>query len=118
MSSSGSRSSSSLAACNAIALSAAQQEELRQQNSQFPFRFTRSPRSLSATLSLPLFDGFAREQRVQEAQASSSDARSAAYDARISHVDGLLGRLFQFLKAHQLYDQSTIILVSDHGEGL
>jgi len=64
-----------LAACNAIALTAAQQEELRRQNSQFPFRFTRSPRSVSAILSLPLFDGFAREQRVQEAQASSSDAR-------------------------------------------
>ena len=33
------------------------------------------PRSISATLSLPLFDGFAREQRVQEAHAASDDAR-------------------------------------------
>lgn len=64
-----------LAACNAIALSDAQAAELRRQNSQFPFRFQSSPRSLSATLSLPIFDGFAREQRVQEAQASSADAR-------------------------------------------
>jgi outer membrane protein len=67
--------SNDLAACNSIALTDAQAAELRRQNSQFPFRFQNAPRSLSATLSLPLFDGFAREQRVQEAQASSADAR-------------------------------------------
>jgi len=64
-----------LAACNSFVLTDAQAAELRRQNSQFPFRFQNSPRSLSAMLSLPLFDGFAREQRVQEAQASSADAR-------------------------------------------
>ena len=67
--------SNDLAACNSFVLTDAQAAELRRQNSQFPFRFQNSPRSLSATLSLPLFDGFAREQRVQEAQASSADAR-------------------------------------------
>jgi outer membrane protein len=64
-----------LAACNSIALTDAQAAELRRQNSQFPFRFQNSPKSLSASLSLPIFDGFVREQRVQEAQASSADAR-------------------------------------------
>ncbi len=64
-----------LAACSSIALTDAQAAELRSQNSQFPFNFQKSPRSLSASLSLPIFDGFAREQRVQEAQASSADAR-------------------------------------------
>ena len=67
--------SNNLAACSSFALSDAQTAELRRQNSQFPFRFQNSPKSLSASLSLPLFDGFAREQRVQEAQASSADAR-------------------------------------------
>lgn len=42
----------------------------------------------------------------------------APYDAEIAYVDEILGRFVKFLKAHQLYDQSTIILVSDHGEGL
>ncbi len=64
-----------LAACGSIALTDAQAADLRRQNSQFPFDFQKSPRSLSASLSLPIFDGFAREQRVQEAQASSADAR-------------------------------------------
>ena len=40
------------------------------------------------------------------------------YDGEIAYVDELVGRFIKYLKAHQLYDQSTIILTSDHGEGL
>lgn len=45
-------------------------------------------------------------------------AGSTAYDSEISHADELVGRLVRYLKTHQLYDRSTIVLVSDHGEGL
>lgn len=41
-----------------------------------------------------------------------------AYDAEIAYADEIVGRLIRYLKAHQLYDRSTILLVSDHGEGL
>ena len=64
-----------LAQCQSIILTDADAAKLRSDNRQFPFNFQNSPRSISATLSLPLFDGFAREQRVQEAQAASDDAR-------------------------------------------
>ncbi|MDO8500275.1 MAG: TolC family protein [Gemmatimonadaceae bacterium] len=64
-----------LAACQAIVFTDAQAAVLRSDNKQFPLNFQNSPRSISATISLPLFDGFAREQRMQEAQASSDDAR-------------------------------------------
>lgn len=64
-----------LASCQAITFTDAQAAALRNDNRQFPFNFQNSPRSVSATLSLPLFDGFAREQRVQEAQAANDDAR-------------------------------------------
>jgi outer membrane protein len=67
--------SNQLAECNAMTFSAADAAAIRQSNSKFPFNFTRSPRSITATLSLPLFDGFAREQRLQEAMANRSDAR-------------------------------------------
>src|ERR1700680_1784159 len=67
--------SNQLAACNSIALTDVQAQAIRDGNSKFPFNFTTSPRSFSATLSLPLFDGFSREQRLQEAMASRSDAR-------------------------------------------
>lgn len=64
-----------LAGCQAIGFTDADAARLRSENRQFPFNFQNSPRSISATLSLPIFDGFAREQRVQEAQAASEDAR-------------------------------------------
>jgi arylsulfatase A-like enzyme/Tfp pilus assembly protein PilF len=49
------------------------------------------------------------------------DADSAAprsYDARSVDADLAIGRLVKYLKAHQLYDRTTILLVADHGEGL
>jgi arylsulfatase A-like enzyme/cytochrome c-type biogenesis protein CcmH/NrfG len=45
-------------------------------------------------------------------------AEYAPYDGEIAYTDEIIGRLVRYLKTHQLYDQSTIILVSDHGEGL
>lgn len=67
--------SNQLAQCNAMTFTPADEQAIRSSNSKFPFNFTRSPRSVTAVLSLPLFDGFAREQRLQEAMASRSDAR-------------------------------------------
>ena len=52
---------------------------VRSQNSQFPFDFTKQPFQISAFLSLPIFDGFQREQRIEEAKAQRNDAR---YDIR------------------------------------
>ena len=56
-------------------LPAPQQAAVNSGNSAFPFSFTRNPYTLSAGLSLPIFDGFAREQRVQVAEAARSDAQ-------------------------------------------
>jgi arylsulfatase A-like enzyme/predicted Zn-dependent protease len=40
------------------------------------------------------------------------------YDGEIAYSDEIVGRLIRYLKSHQLYDRSTIVLLSDHGEGL
>jgi len=40
-----------------------------------PFEFERAPMSISARLSLPIFDNFAREQSVEQAQVQREDAR-------------------------------------------
>src|SRR5262249_39554078 len=45
-------------------------------------------------------------------------AEYSPYDGEIAYADELVGRLIRYLKAHQLYDRSTIVLLSDHGEGL
>lgn len=38
------------------------------------------------------------------------------YDGEIAYVDSLLGTLFDFLREHNIYDNTTIIITSDHGE--
>jgi len=63
-------------------------------------------------LFLQLHDAHATYQPAQDVAGVSS------YDQRIVYVDDVLGRFLKYLKTHQLYDQSTIVLVSDHGEGL
>ena len=45
-------------------------------------------------------------------------AQYAPYDGEIAYADEIVGRLVKYLKTHQLYDRSTIVLLSDHGEGL
>ncbi|HET7696857.1 MAG TPA: sulfatase-like hydrolase/transferase [Vicinamibacterales bacterium] len=40
------------------------------------------------------------------------------YDGEVAYVDEILGRFFDRLRALDLYDRSTIVLLSDHGEGL
>ena len=45
-------------------------------------------------------------------------AEYAPYDGEIAYVDEIVGAFIKYLKSHQLYDRSTIILLSDHGEGL
>ncbi|MDQ2664861.1 MAG: TolC family protein [Gemmatimonadota bacterium] len=52
----------------------AQEDAIRSQNSQFPFSFNRSPIALTAQLSIPIFDNFGREERVQQAQVAKEDA--------------------------------------------
>jgi outer membrane protein len=64
-----------LANCANMVFTPAMANSLRDQNATFPFSFTPSPRSVSAQISLPIFDGFAREQRVQEAAVAREDAR-------------------------------------------
>lgn len=69
---------SNVAGCTAqFALTDAQAAALRRENDQFPFGFTKNPRAVTATISLPVFDGFAREARVAQASALRADARYA-----------------------------------------
>jgi tetratricopeptide (TPR) repeat protein len=42
----------------------------------------------------------------------------APYDGEIAYADELVGRLFDKLRAANLFDRATIVLLADHGEGL
>jgi len=64
-----------LADCANIQFTDAQAEAIRRSNDQFPFDFQKTPRTVTVQLSLPIFDGFAREQRLQQAIVQQEDAR-------------------------------------------
>jgi outer membrane protein len=66
---------STSARCDALVFTDADAAAIRRDNDAFPFRFERNPYTLNASFSLPVFNGFAREQQVQEAAAAASDAR-------------------------------------------
>ena len=59
--------SNTLAACQTIAFSDAQAQQIRDAQSKYPFSFARNPYSLSATFSLPIFNGFRREANIETA---------------------------------------------------
>jgi outer membrane protein len=61
----------------------AQAAAIRSSNNQFPFKFERSPLALTASLSLPVFDNFNREERVQRA---SVEREAAAYNVKAKEL--------------------------------
>ena len=63
--------------CATIDFTPAMASAVRDENDQYPFNFTRSPWTISAMVSFPLFDGLSREARLEEAQAFRADARHA-----------------------------------------
>ena len=64
-----------LGACNQILFTPGQESAIRNANSTFPFSMSRNPITFGAQLSFDVFNGFQREQRIQEAAASRNDAR-------------------------------------------
>lgn len=64
-----------LADCSGIVFTDAEAAAIRRGNSQFPFDFQNTPRNVAVQISLPLFNGFTREQHVEEALVQEEDAR-------------------------------------------
>jgi outer membrane protein len=61
--------------CGPTTLTASQVAAIRNGNRQFPFNFQNIPRAFTATFTLPIFDGFQREQRVEQAAVDRETAR-------------------------------------------
>jgi len=45
-------------------------------------------------------------------------AAANPYDGEVAYADAIIGRLLDHLRVKGLYDRATIVLLSDHGEGL
>ena len=65
------------ATCAGIALTTQETAAARATNSSFPFSLTRNPYNVNAQFSLPLFNGWQREQRVAEATVARDNATQA-----------------------------------------
>jgi outer membrane protein len=63
--------------CDLIQFTDADADAIRASNEQFPFQFTKSPFGYQVTFSLPIFNGFQREQQIQDAASFRNDARYA-----------------------------------------
>ena len=63
--------------CDAIVFTDADAAAMRAANEQFPFNFNKSPFGYSVQLSLPIFNGFQREEQIQSAASQRNDARYA-----------------------------------------
>jgi hypothetical protein len=50
--------------------------------------------------------------------SGSYDGFYAPYSSRVQRIDGCFGEFVQFLKQQRLYDDSIIVLTSDHGDSL
>lgn len=65
---------SGIPTCSAISVSSAQADQIRASNQNFPFKFISNPYTLGLSLSLPLFNGFQREDQIELSSADQSDA--------------------------------------------
>lgn len=61
--------------CSAYAWTPEVESAFRSANDKYPFDFTKNPWSITASLSIPIFNGYAREQQIQVAAANKADAR-------------------------------------------
>ncbi|MFP3948609.1 MAG: TolC family protein, partial [Longimicrobiales bacterium] len=63
--------------CSAITLSDSDRAQLLQSNDVFPFDFEKQPLSASLQLSFPIFEGFSRQRRVEEARVQARAAEES-----------------------------------------
>ena len=59
--------------CTQLAFSDADAQQIRSQNTGFPFSFTGSPPQVGLSISLPIFQGLSRQRQVSEAQVRLDD---------------------------------------------
>jgi len=61
--------------CSRLVYDPAREAEILRNNDVFPFSFARQPFSATLSISLPIFNGFSRERRLEAARVAADDAR-------------------------------------------
>ncbi len=87
--------------CSRLVFTDSDRQRIIEGNDVFPFDFTRSPPNASLSVSLPIFQGFARQQQVEAAQARLDDTEHQLREQEIAlHADVAI-RLAQLRTAHR-----------------
>lgn len=87
--------------CSAILLTPAERASAINANNQYPFTFQRNPWQVQALLSIPIFNGFVREQRVQEAAVARNNARYNVRAQELALTAGVTGAYLTLNAAQQ-----------------
>jgi outer membrane protein len=76
-------------------------QQIRDQNSVFPFRYTGQPFSANLVVSLPIFTGFSRSLRLSQARAQQEDADEEVRARRLSVRSDVHARYLALQTAYQ-----------------
>ncbi len=72
-----------LSVCREMSFTPAAEQAIRDAQAKYPFNFSRNPYNISASFSLPIFNGFRREQQIEQATVQQ---RNAEQDVRIQEL--------------------------------
>lgn len=87
--------------CPSGVLSPEEISAMRAANDQYPFDFQKSPFSYSIGISLPIFDGFRREEQIQNAESARNDARYRRREQELRLTTEVTTAYRNLLTAHQ-----------------
>ncbi|HEV2148007.1 MAG TPA: TolC family protein, partial [Longimicrobiaceae bacterium] len=95
--------------CGRFSFTEAQiRQQVREQNSGYPFDYDRQPMNASLSISLPIFTGLSRHQQVEQARANAEDAeyQVRAQELRVrGEVNTALQNLRTAYETAQLQEQ-------------
>jgi outer membrane protein len=96
--------------CGSGQLTQDQIDAIHASNNQFPFKFSRNPIGVSATLSMPLFNGYQREAQIEQAKVArdnaANDVRARALQLTTEVTQAYLN-LVTAVKTVQLQEQNA-----------
>ncbi|MBC7841347.1 MAG: TolC family protein [Gemmatimonadaceae bacterium] len=99
------------ATCAGISLSPQETAAARSANSAFPLGFTRNPYNVSAQFTLPLFNGWQREQRVAEASVARDNAKQLVRQQELAAQQAVRTAYLNLDAARQ-----TVAIQDDNGK--
>ncbi len=95
------------ATCDAITFTPQQEAAIRSANDNYPFSFTKNPFSYSIQFSLPIFNGFRREQQIEQAQLDRDNSRRQLHGQELQITTDVTSAYRNLVTAYQTAQLQT-----------